>query len=85
MANKQNSTMSKGWLIIGIVLILAGMYLIFLSNSLFFESDQIRNSISNGEDYSVVTEAAIGAEGISDSSDETETQVTVTDSDYSND
>ncbi|MBQ1994424.1 MAG: hypothetical protein II374_05760 [Lachnospiraceae bacterium] len=36
-------------------------------------------------DTSVVTEAAIGAEGISDSSDETETQVTVTDSDYSND
>ena len=58
MAKKYSSIMSKGWLIIGIVLLLTGIYLIFLANSLFYESDQIRESLNNGENYTIITEAA---------------------------
>ena len=41
MSNNQHSIMSKGWLIIGIVLILTGSYLVFITNSLYYESNQL--------------------------------------------
>ena len=41
MNNNQHSIMSKGWLIIGIVLILTGSYLVFITNSLYYESNQL--------------------------------------------
>jgi hypothetical protein len=34
MANKKQSIMSKGWLIIGLVVILTGLYQIIITNSL---------------------------------------------------
>jgi hypothetical protein len=50
MSNNQNSLMSKGWLIIGIVLLLTGSYLVFITNSLYFESNQLARSFPNNED-----------------------------------
>ena len=41
MNNNRNSIMSKGWLIIGIVLLLTGSYLVFITNSLYYESNQL--------------------------------------------
>ncbi len=39
--------MSKGWLIIGLVLIITGSCLLFLANSLFYDSNQLERHISN--------------------------------------
>ena len=47
MANKSNSVISKGWLIIGIVMLIIGVCLLFLANSLYYESDQLESYISN--------------------------------------
>lgn len=41
MKSKKNSIVSKGWFIIGIVLIVTGLYLIFLSNSFYTEANQL--------------------------------------------
>jgi uncharacterized membrane protein len=43
MINKSNSLISKGWLIIGIVLLVTGFYQLFIVNSLFYESAQLEN------------------------------------------
>jgi uncharacterized membrane protein YiaA len=58
MPDKKRSIMSKGWLIVGIVLFLIGIYLIFLAISLFSESYLIREGISNGENYKIIIESA---------------------------
>ena len=49
MNNNQHSIMSKGWLIIGIVLILTGSYLVFITNSLYYESNQLARYYPNDE------------------------------------
>lgn len=58
MPDKKHSIMSKGWLIVGAVLLLIGIYLMFLANSLFSESNIIRESIDNGENYKIIIESA---------------------------
>ena len=47
MNNKSNSVISKGWLIIGIVMLIIGSCLLLIANSLFYESNQLKNYISN--------------------------------------
>jgi len=47
MINKNSSFMSKGWLIIGVVMLIIGFCLLFLVNSLFYESYQLESYISN--------------------------------------
>lgn len=58
MPDKKRSIMSKGWLIVGIVLFLISIYLIFLAISLFSESYLIREGINNGENYKIIIESA---------------------------
>jgi hypothetical protein len=41
MTNKKISILSKGWLIIGIVLLFTGNYMIILANSLYSDSSLI--------------------------------------------
>ena len=48
MINNNSSIISKGWLIIGVVLVLTGTCLLFLANSLFYESNQL-DSYINGD------------------------------------
>ena len=47
MTNKGSSFISKGWLIIGLVMLIIGSCLLFLANSLYYESDQLESYISN--------------------------------------
>ena len=47
MINKSSSVISKGWLIIGIVMLIIGFCLLFLANSLYYESDQLEGYTSN--------------------------------------
>jgi len=54
MNNNRNSIMSKGWLIIGIVLLLTGSYLVFITNSLYFESNQLARSYPNDEEQNSI-------------------------------
>jgi hypothetical protein len=50
--------MSKGWLIIGVVMLLAGIYLIFLANSLYYESNQIKEYTIQGANSALINKAA---------------------------
>ena len=59
MKNNQNSIMSKGWLIIGIVLLLTGSYLVFITNSLYFESNQLARSYPHGEEENSIIDEVI--------------------------
>ena len=47
MINKSSSVISKGWLIIGVVMLIIGSCLLFLANSLYYESDQLESYINN--------------------------------------
>jgi uncharacterized membrane protein len=58
MINKRSSLMSTGWLIIGIVMIVAGIYLVFIANSLHTETNLLNEYSSNEEDYSTINEIA---------------------------
>lgn len=55
MANKRFSFISKGWLIIGIVMLIAGFYLIFIANSLYYDVNQLEE-YSNQETYNSMIE-----------------------------
>ena len=58
MVNKKRSIMSKGWLIIGIVMLITGSGLIFLANSLYYESNQLENYNTNGEYNDMINEVS---------------------------
>jgi uncharacterized membrane protein YdbT with pleckstrin-like domain len=58
MGNKKRSIMSKGWLIIGLVMLITGSGLIFLANSLLYESNQIQEYIINEENNENIEEVA---------------------------
>jgi len=47
MITKSNSVISKGWMIIGVVMIIIGSCLLLIANSLFYESNQLETYISN--------------------------------------
>ena len=55
MTNKRSSFISKGWLIIGIVMLVAGFYLIFIANSLYYDVNQLEE-YSNQETYNSMIE-----------------------------
>ena len=57
MIKKKNSMMSKGWLIVGIVMIVAGLYLVFIANSLYSESNLIKGYSDNNAEYLLIKEA----------------------------
>ena len=44
---KSNSVISKGWMIIGVVMTIIGCCLLFIANSLFYESSQLGSYIIN--------------------------------------
>ena len=58
MTNKRNSIMSKGWLIIGVVMLITGACLFFLANSLYYESNQLEDYINNGSYDETIKEVA---------------------------
>jgi hypothetical protein len=58
MLNSKYSIMSKGWLIIGITIIVIGCSIIFLSNSLFNESNILEEYLNN-EDYSEIIQEVV--------------------------
>ena len=57
MIIKGNSLLSKGWLIIGIVLILTGTYLIYITDSLYYATNQLDEYPNNGAEYKLIKDA----------------------------
>ena len=58
MNNKRNSIISKGWLIIGLVLLLTGSYLVYITNSLYYESNQLESYPADEVEYKMIEEVA---------------------------
>ena len=56
MSNNQHSIMSKGWLIIGLVLILTGSYLVFITNSLYYESNQLARYTNDDAENKIIND-----------------------------
>ena len=58
MKNNKRSLTSKGWLIIGIVLIATGIYLIFIANSLYNESELLKEYSGNEVNHQMINGVA---------------------------
>jgi len=58
MTKNKLSITSKGWLIIGIVLIITGVYLLFIANSLHNESELLLEYSVNEVNYQNINDVA---------------------------